>query len=288
MTVELPGLEGKGKPGAAFEKLAAAVQKRLDPGATVTWNEIINGRQIDVAIRGTVGSATVLVVAECRDYRRPLGEDHVDRFDSVAREVGANRALLVTRTGFTRDALDKAAKVGIDTCVLREAVDDDLPAGVSLLKEIGVTVNLVGTALVDIEAVAEDGRCIPCDWCDQVENVRGSRDFMDRVLKGWLATEEGKRHEDGEVATLALEPPLRLLRDDEQPVFHKVRFWHYKTSGPSFASLWTAPAQWVFLKVTPTGTFGESEFFNFDDLVASAKEFAAGVPTIGPRTKEHP
>lgn len=288
MTVELPGLEGKGKPGAAFEKLAAAVQKKLDPGATVTWNEVINGRQIDVAIRGKLGSATVLVIAECRDYGKRLGEKHVDALDSVVRDVGANKAVLVTTIGFTQPALDKAAKVGIDTCLLREAVDDDLPAGVSLLKEIGVTVNLVGTALVDIEAVSEDGRCIPCDWCDQVEDVRGSRDFMDRVLKGWLATEEGKRHEDGEVATLALEPPLRLLRDDEQPVFHKVRFRHYKTSGPSFASLWTAPAQWVFLKVTPTGTVGESEFFNFDDLVAMARVLTERGATVEPTAKEHP
>ena len=85
------------RPGAAFERLRAAVQAKLDPGSVVRWNEKVGGRQIDATVRGRLGSAAILVIVECRDYAEPLGIDHVDQLDSVRREVEANKAILVTR-----------------------------------------------------------------------------------------------------------------------------------------------------------------------------------------------
>lgn len=174
------------RAGAAFERLGAAVQSKLDPGATVRWNEKVNGRQIDATVRGRLGTASVLVIVECRDYAEPLGIDHVDALDSVRREVGANKAILVTRTGFTAPALDKAAAVGIDTCVLRPSEHDDHPGPGKPLRSIAITIQHIGTNITDLEVELVDGRRFPCGLFHQLEDADGNRAFLDLLIKQWL------------------------------------------------------------------------------------------------------
>jgi hypothetical protein len=45
------------------------------------------------------------------------------------------------------------------------------------------------------------------------------------------------------------------------------------TRGPTFTSLWEAPAHWVFYKLVPGGEVDERKFFEFDGLEEEALEF---------------
>lgn len=50
---------------------------------------------------------------ECKDWNRPFGIAFIDALDSKRRDIGASAALICSNSGFTADALRKAARVGI-------------------------------------------------------------------------------------------------------------------------------------------------------------------------------
>ena len=111
------------KPGRSFEKAIAAIQKKLDPSATVSHDERIvdrfgHSRQFDVIIRGKVGSHDILGVIECKDLGKKVGTPEVESFVTKSRDVNANIALIASKKGFTKPAVEKAKDYGIGTITL--------------------------------------------------------------------------------------------------------------------------------------------------------------------------
>lgn len=117
--------------GLQFEEAVAAMQRLLDPDASVTHNEVLvdrlgHRRQFDVVLRGKLGGHDVLGVIECKDYSRPVGTPDVNAFADKAHNVRANLSMLASRTGFTKPALELAAHHGIGTfSLLREDLAQD-------------------------------------------------------------------------------------------------------------------------------------------------------------------
>ena len=91
------------KESKQFEKLTQEVFELLrnDPKIeTVEQNILLEGidgpRQIDVVIRGKVGPIDILTVVECKDHSRKIDIETVDAFHSVAQDVKANKAIIVS------------------------------------------------------------------------------------------------------------------------------------------------------------------------------------------------
>jgi hypothetical protein len=88
-----------------FEKLVARMLTTLSTGAEVVYDDAIRGRlseadrQIDVSVRSRVGGVEQLVVVQCRDYKSPLDVNAVGEFDSVIRDVGATKGIMVSVPG---------------------------------------------------------------------------------------------------------------------------------------------------------------------------------------------
>lgn len=102
-------------PGVSLEQAVARIQRLMSPDATVTHNETIedrfgNWRQFDVVIRGQFGGHPALGVIECKDHNRKKGPDAVEAFAKKAENVGANLKVMVSRLGFTEQALNLAKK----------------------------------------------------------------------------------------------------------------------------------------------------------------------------------
>lgn len=103
-----------------FEDIAAQIQHDLSPSASVTKNDRIMGRnsgvtrEIDIAIRKTVGQYKLLIVIDCKDYKRPVDVKDVEEFMGLAEDVAANKAAMIGATGFTKAAKTRAKKAGID------------------------------------------------------------------------------------------------------------------------------------------------------------------------------
>ncbi|HEX8853934.1 MAG TPA: restriction endonuclease, partial [Pyrinomonadaceae bacterium] len=79
-----------------FEDLAAHIQRRLSPEAVVRQNEYILGkrskrkRQIDITVRKEVRPYELLIVIDCKDYKRPVDVKDVESFIGLTKDVGAN------------------------------------------------------------------------------------------------------------------------------------------------------------------------------------------------------
>lgn len=110
-----------------FEDLAAHIQQSLSPEAAVTQNEHIFGkrskrqRQIDITVRKKVGQYDLLIVIDCKDYKRPVDVKDVESFIGLTKDVGANKGAIISSKGFTKSAHNRAADAGIDLYTLVDA-----------------------------------------------------------------------------------------------------------------------------------------------------------------------
>ncbi len=116
------------RSGEPYQELVGAVASALDPDATVTvgnWVEGPDGRRdMDVAIRGTAQGESKFVLIECKDWTRPVGIATVDALESKRRDLGASSAMIYSNSGFTQPALRKAVRVGIETASALAIGDD--------------------------------------------------------------------------------------------------------------------------------------------------------------------
>jgi Restriction endonuclease len=101
------------QPGISLELVVAKIQQMMDPGSEVSHNERIvdrvgNLRQYDVVIRGKFGGRSVLGVVECKDHSRKKGPSTIEAFAKKTENLGANLRLIVSRKGFTKQALNLA------------------------------------------------------------------------------------------------------------------------------------------------------------------------------------
>ena len=91
--------------------------KRLDPAAAIEVGVWVNGpdgrRDLDVLVRPNEGGRTPIVVIECKDWNKPIGIGLIDALESKRRDLGAVVAMICSNSGFTDEALRKAARVGI-------------------------------------------------------------------------------------------------------------------------------------------------------------------------------
>jgi len=107
-----------------FERIIAAIEYATNRGATVTWDEDIDGRQFDVAVRFTNGPHHYLTLIECKDQKHPLTVEKVDAFATKARDAQANKAVIVCRSGVQAGCIAVATRHGIDLFRLDERVTE--------------------------------------------------------------------------------------------------------------------------------------------------------------------
>lgn len=114
------------KAGDEYQSIVAAVAKAIHPEAAVTIGEWIAGpdgrRDMDVAIR-TPSPTIGLILLECKDWDRPVGIGAIDALESKRKDLDAVKALMYSNSGFTKQALRKAARVGIGALSALKASD---------------------------------------------------------------------------------------------------------------------------------------------------------------------
>ncbi len=101
------------KPGLSLELVVTKIQQMMDSGSVVTHNEKLvdrvgNKRQYDVVIRGNFGGRPVLGIIEVKDHSRRKGPSTIESFAKKTENFGANLRLIVSRKGFTKQALNLA------------------------------------------------------------------------------------------------------------------------------------------------------------------------------------
>jgi restriction endonuclease len=120
------------KAGTRYEMLAAMVFKSLEDKNTVIHDLKLTGdsevpHQIDVSIEKNGKPWRVII--ECKDFGvsgDKVGLDIVRNFRSVVEDTNADEAIIITCTGYTRDAQKYAKAKNIKLAILRQAEERDL------------------------------------------------------------------------------------------------------------------------------------------------------------------
>lgn len=108
-----------GKAGTEYQELVSLVAKALDPNAEIKMGQWIEGpdgnREVDVKVRGALDGKPHFILIECKDWKkRPVDIQEIDKLDSKRRDLSANAAMIYSNSGFTKKALRKAERLGID------------------------------------------------------------------------------------------------------------------------------------------------------------------------------
>lgn len=114
-------------------------------GAVVTWNDEISGRQFDVTIRFKYGLHDYLTVIECKDYSSKVSVEKVDAFVTKARDINANKAVLISSNGFQSGCLTVAKRHGIQLLTASEISDTSIP---ELIDRLAPALNIYSVRFV--------------------------------------------------------------------------------------------------------------------------------------------
>lgn len=120
-----------------FEEFVASIQKQLTPNAVVAHNEKITGksgveRQLDIVVRYNLGQFNILVVMDCKDWKKPVDIGDVGAFCDQVEDVGANKGAIVCNVGFTEGAIKRAQEKGIDLLRAVDAENMDWPGYIAI------------------------------------------------------------------------------------------------------------------------------------------------------------
>jgi hypothetical protein len=115
-----------------YEKVVADTQEKY-PDCTVVRDQRVTGvrsgvtRQIDVWVTGEIAGHEIKLAIECKLYRAKVDIKTVDAFIGFLEDVGADKGVLITTTGFTSGAEKRAKAAGIDLNVmtLESAMETD-------------------------------------------------------------------------------------------------------------------------------------------------------------------
>ncbi len=175
----------------AFEELIALIQKETAPGATVQHNHRVKGRsgrtrQLDVTLSTRVGLHDVLIVIECKQYRRPVGIEKVEAFATKLRDVNAHQGVMISPRGFDAGARAAAKEANIGLWTYREAVEADwrtlmgptawMTFTISTLENLGAIVQMKepGSPLPN-EPIILDARGRKLFALEELKNPAGER-----------------------------------------------------------------------------------------------------------------
>jgi hypothetical protein len=107
-----------------LEQLLAKAPVEIRSPDYITGKITKRRREVDVSLRSQVGSVDVLVIIECRDRGKPQDVTWIEQLASKREDVGADKAVAVSATGFSPGARNLARSKQVDLRSLEELEAD--------------------------------------------------------------------------------------------------------------------------------------------------------------------
>jgi len=109
-----------------FQKLVYVVKEHNASDATITESKFLTDsvtssqREVDICIETVVAGHQVVVSIECRDRKRRADVSWVEEMKAKHERLSTNALVLVSRSGFTKEAERVAIAYGIETMAFSE------------------------------------------------------------------------------------------------------------------------------------------------------------------------
>ncbi len=109
-----------------FQKLVVFIKKHAAEGATVTESKLLRDhvtgaeREVDICVESTIAGHPVIVSIECRDRIRRADVRWVEEMKGKHERLSTNALVLVSRSGFSKEALRVSKIYGIETLSIKE------------------------------------------------------------------------------------------------------------------------------------------------------------------------
>lgn len=195
-----------------FQQLVLLLQSQLSDAALVTESamltDLVHGDQVevDVLVESEVSGIKVSVGFECTARSRPVSVEWVREMTCKHQTLPVDKTVLVSKSGFTKAALQRAAVNHALAIDLREATDADWAAyvaGLSTLmigsfnfRSLGGSVNLEGAPVSSLDGgrsvrLIELGLDVSLD--EYVSSILRQPSLMAQVSRRWLETPEADR-----------------------------------------------------------------------------------------------
>ena len=107
-----------------FQKLVLLIKKHAALGATVTESKLLRDnitgaeREVDICIESVVAGHNVTISIECRDRGRKANVQWVEEMKAKHERLPTNALVLVSSSGFTKEAARVARSYGMETATL--------------------------------------------------------------------------------------------------------------------------------------------------------------------------
>lgn len=117
------------KAGKEYELLIDRMYRELEPNAIVTFDDKIydqrsqSERQIDVSIKYKFAGVEHLIIVQAKDHKRKADIAVVDQFLKVIEDTNANKGILISASGFTKNAITKAKSCGLECLSIHSALN---------------------------------------------------------------------------------------------------------------------------------------------------------------------
>ena len=199
------------KRTSPFQRMIAMLSAALGTGAKVTEPALVKDRvtgeerEVDVLIEGVVGGYPMTIGVEVNEKSKPASGTWVEAQRGRYQDLPIDKLVLVSRKGFYKPALVKAAAHRIDALTIEEALDNDWNAwakrestGIFSLLNINFTcsarVERTGShelLSVPLDASLRIGpsRLSAGSIAAKLLNEAQSRDFLHGFMKGKLAAD---------------------------------------------------------------------------------------------------
>src|ERR1700723_186235 len=122
-----------------FEKLIHKIHpERAPEGAKIVYDDKIMGsdskteRQVEITIRYKLAQYEILLVIDCKDYAQPVDVIDMGAFKRLARDVRANKAVMISTNGYTPAAIEMARSAGIEPRTYLDTESTEWPSDVSI------------------------------------------------------------------------------------------------------------------------------------------------------------
>ena len=123
---------GKDPKWRIYERAAAELEASYPDCHVIHDHKIVGRRsgierQVDVWVTGLVGPHEINIAVECRCYQGRVGIKDVEAFYSFLDDVGANKGVIISDSGFTAGARSRThgSDIELKTLTLRQAEDLD-------------------------------------------------------------------------------------------------------------------------------------------------------------------